>query len=353
MKRFNIAVTGLNATDNPAPGLPVIRSIRHVGKHPGKIIGLAYDAFDTGIYDSEYLDEVYLMPYPSEGDAALLRRLREIHERTRIDVLIPTLDSELENYNRIAPELQAMGIHLFLPTEEQLRLRSKATLADFCKLHHFAMPRTVVIADPRQLEAAEKKLKLPLVVKGTYYEAYIAHSIEEASIYFHRLRAKWGLPIILQEFLAGEEYDVACVGDGLGGLVGAVPMRKMRLTEKGKAWAGVTIRDGELAKLSTEIIKALKWRGPCELEYLKEQKSGKYFLIEINPRFPSWIFLSAGVGVNLPAAVVRLALGEKVAPMKTPQPGVSFVRHATDLICPLKYLESLTTKGELIYRSEE
>ncbi|MBI5215416.1 MAG: ATP-grasp domain-containing protein [Ignavibacteriae bacterium] len=348
-KKLNIAVTGLNATDNPAPGIPVIRSVRHELKNIGKIIGLTYDAFDTGIYDGDLLDEVYLIPYPSEGEEALLRRIEYIHSRTPIDVFIPTLDSEITNVNRLSTELTSMGIKMFLPTEEQFRLRSKALLSDFCKKHSISCPRTITINDTRLLADAFKTLGTPIVVKGTFYEAYISYTVEEAVINFQRLKAKWGLPIIVQEYLAGEEYDVACVGSGTGKLIGAVPMRKLRLTEKGKAWAGVTIKDAVLTKLSEKLIKALKWRGPCELEFLKEQKSGKYYLVEINPRFPSWIYLSAGANVNLPATVVHLALGQKVKPLPPPQPGISFVRHATDLVCPISYLESLTTLGELIY----
>lgn len=350
MKKFNIAVTGLNATDNPAPGIPVIRCIRHAGLHKGKIIGLGYDAFDTGIYDADLLDEVYLIPYPSEGENTLLERIRAIHSRSPIDVLIPTLDSELSNFNRLSHELTALGIKLLIPTEEQVRMRSKSVLTDFCSKHGFDTARTLVLNDPRQLTDALKKFGSPIVVKGVFYEASIAHSVEEAMIHFHKFKMKWGLPIIVQEFLQGEEYDVACVGDGHGGLVGAVPMRKLRLTEKGKAWAGVTIRDKKLAALSAKIIDALKWRGPCELEYLKDQRRGKCYLVEINPRFPSWIYLSAGAGVNLPWAAVRLALGEKVDPLPPPEPGINFVRHATDLVCPMSYVESLTTRGELIYR---
>ena len=173
--------------------------------------------------------------------------------------------------------------------------------------------------------------------------------MEEAHIYFGKLNAKWGLPIIAQEYLPGEEYDVACVGDGKGNLVGAVPMRKLRLTEKGKAWAGVTIKDKKLYEQAEKLIDALKWRGPCEVEMLKDAKTNEYILVEINPRFPSWIYLSAGAGVNLPLAVVQLALGEKVKKLQAPQPGFTFVRHATDLVCPMSYLESLTTKGELIF----
>lgn len=349
MKKFNIAVTGLNATDNPAPGIPVARSIRHSGEHHGKIIGLAYDVFDTGIYDAELLDEVYLIPYPTEGEHVLLQRLLAIHHKTPIDVLIPTLDAELPNFSRLVHDLQANGIHLLIPTEEQLRMRSKSVLADFCRNHGWETPRTVIINDHRQITEGLKKFGSPVIIKGVFYEAYQAHTAEEGMIHFHKLRSKWGLPVIMQEFLEGEEYDVACVGNGEGTIVGAVPMRKLRLTEKGKAWAGVTIHDRELLALAKTIITALKWRGPCELEFLKAKKTGKYVLIEVNPRFPSWIYLSAGAGVNLPWAAVQLALGKKVEPLAPPKAGINFVRHATDLVCPMTYLESLTTKGELIY----
>jgi hypothetical protein len=51
-KPLCIAVTGLNATDNPAPGVGVIRALR-LNAAPGeRFVGLAYDALDPGIYAS-------------------------------------------------------------------------------------------------------------------------------------------------------------------------------------------------------------------------------------------------------------------------------------------------------------
>ena len=200
---YNIAVTGLSATDNPAPGIPITRCLRKDNLWKGKIIGLAYDAFDTGIYDEELLDEVYLIPYPNEGEHALLHRLNEIHARTRIDVFLPTLDSELFNANRLAHDLSEIGIKTFLPSEEQVRMRSKALLADFCVKHGIRVPKTEVLNDMRTIPHAIQKLGLPVVIKGVFYEAYVCHSIEEANIYFGKLNAKWGLPIIAQEYLPG------------------------------------------------------------------------------------------------------------------------------------------------------
>ena len=35
-------------------------------------MGLAYDALDPGVYASDVVDEVFLIPYPSQGRDALL-----------------------------------------------------------------------------------------------------------------------------------------------------------------------------------------------------------------------------------------------------------------------------------------
>ena len=94
--QLTIAVTGLNATDNPAPGVAVIRSLRAAPDFHGRVVGLAYDSLDPGLYCDELdLAAAFLIPYPSQGLEALRERLFEIHARVPFDVLMPTLDSEL------------------------------------------------------------------------------------------------------------------------------------------------------------------------------------------------------------------------------------------------------------------
>jgi carbamoyl-phosphate synthase large subunit len=48
MEKLNVtvAVTGMNATDNPAPGVAVARSLRHEPQFQGRVVGLGYDALD-------------------------------------------------------------------------------------------------------------------------------------------------------------------------------------------------------------------------------------------------------------------------------------------------------------------
>ena len=46
--KYTIAVTGLNATDNPGPGLAVIRALKDAASFDVNIIGLSYEALEPG-----------------------------------------------------------------------------------------------------------------------------------------------------------------------------------------------------------------------------------------------------------------------------------------------------------------
>lgn len=348
MKALTIAVTGLNATDNPGPGVPVIRAIREgAGARPIRIVGLAYEALDPGLYMPGVVDAGYLMPYPSQGAEILLERLRGIQANEDIDIIVPTLDSELPVYLQIAGELAALGIRSYLPTTEGLRLRSKARFSALADERDIRVPRGQIVTDLRGLHSLQEDLSYPLMIKGQFYEAHLARTPLEAEGHFNKLAAKWGLPVVVQEHIEGEEYDVVAVGDGEGGLVGAVAMRKLQLTDKGKAWGGVTVSDSVLDAFVRDTMQRLRWRGPCELEIMRAAADGQPYLIEVNPRFPAWVYLSVGAGQNLPWAVVQLARGEDPGVLPPPKVGTLFLRHSYDQICDLNDYAAVTTTGGL------
>lgn len=349
MKRskLNIAVTGMNANENPGPGVPVVRALRAAEDFSGTIVGFTYDPLDPGVFMENICDHVYLIPYPSEGSRALLDRLTDIQSRTPVDVIIPTLDSELPLFIAMENELRALGIKTFLPSKACYDLRSKARFNNLGREFGISVPRGKTITAPSMLQGLHKEFTFPIMVKGQFYDAGIAYNVMEADHLFRTISSKWGLPVIVQEYIGGEEYDVVAVGDGEGGLVGAVPMKKMQLTDKGKAWGGVTICDPGMNAFVADVMAKIKWRGPCELEIMKRRSDGEFFLIEINPRFPAWSYLAVGAGQNLPWATARLAMGENVAPFESYQVGTMFLRNSIDHIYPLSEFQDMTTLGEL------
>ncbi len=344
--KITIAITGLNNTDNPGPGVPVIRGIRESEAFDPRIIGLAYENLEPGIYMDQMVDKTYQVPYPSEGSDVLVNRILAIHKKDPIDVLIPNFDAELYAFMRSEKLLEEAGILTFLPTLEQFEERHKTNLPDFGKKYGLSVPFSKPISRIGEIEKLKEKFEYPVMVKGKFYDAYLAYNEEQVRMNFNKISAKWGLPVIVQEFIKGTEVNVVALGDGKGNTVGAVPMRKQYITDKGKAWSGITLDDPKLLELTHRIIKAMKWRGGMELEIVKSHKNELY-IIEINPRIPAWVYLAVGAGQNLPDALVKLALGMEVQPFTSYEVGKMFIRYSYDLITNVKEFEKLSTLGEL------
>ena len=343
---INIGVTGLNNTDNPGPGIPVIRSILESKEFNPRIIGMAYENLEPGIYMENHVDKTYLMPYPSEGSDAFMQRIEYIHSKEKLDLIIPNFDAELFTFMKSSEKMREMGIKTFLPTLSQFEERHKSNLPEFGKKYKVDVPKSKAITSYDDIKKLEKEFSWPIMVKGKFYDAWVAFNEEQVKIYYNKISAKWGLPVIVQEFVKGTEVNVVALGDGNGETISAVPMRKQYITDKGKAWGGITIDDPKMLKLTRHIIRETKWRGGMELELIKTNDN-KYYIIEINPRIPAWVYLAVGAGQNLPEALVKLAMGIEQKPLTDYKTGVMFIRYSYDMICDIRKYELLSTNNEL------
>ena len=345
-RRVTVGISGLNAVDNPGPGMAVAMGLREARSLDVRIIGLSYESLEPMIYMHDLVNKTYQLPYPSSGSDMILSRLEYIQEMEHLDVIIPNFDAELYSFMKIEPQLKRMGIRMFLPTLEQYEERHKVNLSKFGEKYDILVPHGKAVFEPKEVFDIKSEFTFPLLVKGKWYDAYIAYNIEQVLTCFNKISAKWGLPVILQKFVHGSEYNVTGLGDGKGTTVAAVAMRKQYITDKGKAWAGISIDDSYLLELTRKFISATKWRGGFELEMIKTQDN-KYYLLEINPRIPAWTYLAVGVGQNIPEALVKLALGLKVQPYETYDVGKLFIRYSKDMIVGREEFEKLSMTGEL------
>lgn len=344
--KIKIAVTGLNAIDNPGPGVPVIRGLLEAESFDATIIGLSYESLEPGIYMHDLVEKTYQIPYPSAGIDVVKERLKYINDQESIDVIIPNFDAELYSFIKMEPMLKAMGISTFLPTIEQFEERLKINLPEFGKRYDINVPKSDSLHSLGDFSKIRDDYEWPVVVKGKYYDAGIAYNMDQLTTYFNKISAKWGLPIIIQEFAHGTEYNVTGVGDGNGNVISIVPMRKQYITDIGKAWGGIAITDPKLIELTEHFIRETNWRGGFELELMKS-KDGSFFLLEINPRIPAWVYLAVGVGQNIPEMVTNLALGNEVEPIRDIKAGKMFIRYSWDMIVNLSDFEKISTTGEL------
>jgi carbamoyl-phosphate synthase large subunit len=339
-----VGVSGINAVDNPGPGVGVARSLKEAPDLKVKILGLAYDATEPGIFMDWVVDKSFLLPYPSGSSEAFLDRLLYIRHEHGLDAVVPNLDAELPLYIKYAGQLAEQGIRTFLPTSTQFRLRGKDRLGELAGKIGIRVPKTEVLSSPAMLDEALEKIGLPVMVKGCYYKAYVAHTAQEAASHFHDLVAEWGYPVILQQVVKGDELNVVGMGDGQGRSLGMVGIKKLWVTALGKMWTGVTIKHARMLEVAEEFVRKCCWRGPFELECIVA--GDDVYLIEINPRFPAWVYTATAVGVNLPAQWLRCSLGLPTVPPSDYAAGKLMIRYSYDMVTDIAPYHVMAARGE-------
>ena len=339
MSHPKIGISGINATDNPGPGVAVARSLLESNPEYS-LIGLSYDVHDPGNYMENIFSNSYLMPYPSKGWENMRDAILEIKTKEGLDMIIPCLDAEIPLMIKHNQYLTDMNIKTLLPTSDQFELRNKDKLTNLSKEINCFHPKTEVVASIEQLvEVLKHKITLPAMVKGKYYKAYMVYNIETAILKGSEIAAEWGFPLLVQEVVQGQEINLIGLSNQEGDVVGHVSIKKQLTTHLGKVWTAVTIRDKSMDELCKRFCKVTKWRGPFELECIINNEG--IYLIEINPRFPAWVYFATAVGVNLPEMMVKIMQGEDFKPKFDYPLGKYLVRYSSEFVSDLSNFQNL------------
>ncbi len=335
---MKIAISGLNNTDNPAPGIGVAKSLKG-----HNLIGLSYDANEPGIYQGLF-EKVYLMPYPSLGYEEFKQRITYIKEKSKIEAIIPTLDAELPLYIKYQNEIDKLGIKTYLPSLECFEMRDKSKLPEFSKKLGVKHPKTIQITSLDDLILATRTLGFPIMVKGNYYKAYKAYNLDEAIEYYYKISNEWGFPLLAQQVISGVEINYVGLGDGKE-LIAGVGIKKLSTTELGKVWSAVSIDNKALFEVSKKFVETIGWRGAFEFEAMSDGKD--IYLIEINPRFPAWVHFATMLGINLPEMMIKLIQGEKVEKKYDYPLEKMYIRYVEETMADFKDFTTLISKKEL------
>lgn len=342
MATITVAVSGINASDNPTPGIGIIKSLANNKNY--RLFGLAYDALEPGIYLNDLIEKSFIIPYLSASKQDFIERIKYIKDSYGLDVLIPTLDGELPLFIRYQAELSEMGIELFLPSSKQFKARNKENLYELAKAADVVVPEQKVISGYSELLPAIEQIGLPVMIKGALYQAVAAHSLDEAFTACNKIVRQWGYPIIVQRLVSGEGINLVGLGDGNGELLGHASLKKLSVTELGKVWTGVSIINEPLIKAAQNFVNYSKWRGAFEFECVANEE--QVSLIEINPRFPAWVYFATALGVNLPQMMMQLIEGASVNPVNEYEAGKLYIRYTQEIISDMRVFQNMVTKGE-------
>ena len=285
----------------------------------GKIIGAdmqltapALSAADVRVIVSAVYDEHYV-------DALL-----KICNQHQVDVLISLNDLELPILARNKSLFTEIGVMPVVSDPEVIDICfDKLRTSEFVTSHGLNTPKTYSNLDAALVALDCGELNFPVVIKPRWGSASIGieyvDNEEDLRIVYALVRRKIlkGILgevsqhdkdfILIQEKITGKEYGLDVINDLEGNNVSVVVKEKlaMRAGETDKA---VTVDNPDLRYIGQVIGKRLGHIGNLDCDIL--EMDGKFYVLELNPRFGGGFPFSYEAGVNLPKAIIQWAQGK-------------------------------------------
>jgi carbamoyl-phosphate synthase large subunit len=288
--KSTILVTGVGAVI----GYGIIKSLRRA-ELPVRIVGMDIytDAYGRHLAD----DFVQAVPAASEDYLPFLRRVIAEHH---IDLIIPGIEPDLYALWRHRAELPTQVV---LNTDQALELsRSKLATARYFADQPFVIP-TLHSCPYTECVA---RLGLPFIFKLVSSHASKGLTLINDAVAFDFFTARAGVGKCVYQPRIGsddEEYTVGAFGDGKGGYVDSIILRR-RLAQDGSTARAWFVADDPAIRTTVDaVFRMLHPVGPTNVQLRKQD--GIAYLLEINPRISSAWKEALRPTVKRPGSAVR------------------------------------------------
>ena len=137
---------------------------------------------------------------------------------------------------------------------------------------------------------------------------------------------------LVSEFIADHtEFSVDCYVSQQGVVTSVVPRIRLE-TAGGEAVRSKTVKDIAIIEESKKILTSGEFRGPITIQYLKDNKTGKVYVMEINPRLGGAVVTSIGAGSGIIKMILEEFLGNNISPITDWRDNTVMVRYFNEVI---------------------
>lgn len=291
--------------------------VRHLG--PIHIIHVAGAKKFCLSFFSRYAKKRIVIADPKKNPDGFVKQLKAVLEGENYDLLMPV---GFRSYQLCAQHQESLRklTNLILTSSDNIELASdKHATYSLAEEIGVPYPKTYPIQEVSDFEKLE--LNFPLVIKFPFESGKnvveYAYDINSARKLFSTMiemnsGPRKALPIV-QEYIVGDGYGFFAYYDQ--GVCKRTFMHH-RIREYpvtgGASVCAESFSDGELFRYGKKLLDHLKWDGVAMVEFKKDNKDGKYKLMEINPKFWGSLELAIESGVNFPSMLADRARGKEV-----------------------------------------
>jgi carbamoylphosphate synthase large subunit len=252
-------------------------------------------------------------------DEAYIPTLLELCKKDQIDLLIPTIDTDLLVLSESKELFETIGTKVLVSQPDKIAIcRDKNDTAKFFEQCGLKAPHTV--NDYRKYNGS-----YPCFIKpkdgSSSVNAFKVENEAELKLYAKKIG-----DYIIQPFIEGTEYTVDIFCDYNGQPIYITPRIRVAV-RSGEVLKTEISQDDRLIAESQKVIEHLKPCGPITVQLIRETQTEEDYYIEINPRYGGGAPLSMKAGADSAEATLRFLMGQTLKYMeKAAEDGAMYCR---------------------------
>lgn len=279
-----------------------------------------------GVYDSNAksaglhikgLNFSTLVPAPEKDETNFIEELLRIGDPQKRPVLIDLESAAIEIIGRYQKEVRKR-YRLVLSPQDVLDIAlDKAKTFQFFSDYKLSPPKTTIVENEESITTWGNHYPAvfkPRRGKGGRGQVVVKSSLEALN-FLNTVQSKSD-EYILQEWVPGPVTNLFTCGllCAPGGKVrGIFSGQRLGVVQTSKIPEGVTsyarsVRVPEILDVVAKFAEKTGWEGMAEFEFKKDDRDGRYKILEINPRFWAWVQLPVSCGVDFPKLYYSIAM---------------------------------------------
>lgn len=305
-------------------GLSVIRCL---GKEGVTVVGVDYKQKDIYGFASKYISEKLIAPhYKTDKEEYIQFLIDYAKKQDTKPVLFPCADQYVEVVDE---HLDTLLKYYLIPQDKQgkyTEYMDKNSLYNLAISNNVLVPEIVRVDEDNFYEKVEilgypciiKPADSPAFVKVFRKKIFKVHNKEELDIALQKAKAS-NLDVFVQYIVEGFDDHMYTFDAHLNQnseVTHYMTCQKNRQypINFGASVYTAQVYEEEIVKIGTKFFKDIEYKGFGEIEFKKDEKTGKFYLIEINVRTTNINSLLYKVGINFPfiaySELIRNDIGE-------------------------------------------
>jgi len=333
-------------------GLSVIRCL---GRHNIHTVAIEYQKKGTYGFASKYLKEKHIAPHYKKDTQGFIKYLIEYAKgQAEKPVLFPCADPYVEV---VDAHLDQLKEYYLINQEEQglfTKLMDKNSLHDIAVEHNVRVPETIRIDENHLIDRVSSELGYPCIVKPSDSPAFVdvfrrkmfkVHNTQELTEAIDKATAN-NLEVFVQRIIPGFDdhmYTYDCYLDQSSKVTHYMTCNKNRQypINFGASVYTQQVHVPELHVIGAPFLQAVGFKGFAEIEFKKDEKTGEFYLIEINVRTTNLNVLLERVGLNFPLIAYMELTGQTIdSKFIESSSGRTFVYAFEDILAVIGYIRS-------------